>query len=150
MKNNATKQVVRDAMKAVSRDVRAPKCVRDGIVKPKSKKKNTKGKQNSLNSVFKKKLMGDPDKWEFNLNSYMYVKLNEKGFKYWHEIDSDHIPDNIKVNLEGLKRKADKDGYVEFQLWNFMQIFGDEMYHVGEPLFETTVRFNKKDINCCQ
>lgn len=34
--SNATTEVVRDAMKAVSKDVRKPKVVRDGIVKPKS------------------------------------------------------------------------------------------------------------------
>lgn len=37
-KQNPTTQVVREAMKIVSKDVRAPKVVRDGIVKPKLKK----------------------------------------------------------------------------------------------------------------
>ena len=36
---NPTTQIVREAMKIVSKDVRAPKCVRDGIVKPIKKKK---------------------------------------------------------------------------------------------------------------
>lgn len=30
---NPTTQIVREAMRIVSKDVRAPKCVRDGIVK---------------------------------------------------------------------------------------------------------------------
>lgn len=42
MEINETILVVREAMKRVSKDVRAPKCVRDGIVKmPKKKKINS-------------------------------------------------------------------------------------------------------------
>jgi len=34
---NKTEKIIKDAMKAVSKDVRLPKCVRDGIVKEKGK-----------------------------------------------------------------------------------------------------------------
>jgi len=39
-KLNATTQIVREAMRIVSKDVIAPKCVRDGLVKPIKKSKN--------------------------------------------------------------------------------------------------------------
>ena len=39
-KINVTTEIVREAMRIVSKDVRAPKCVRDGLVKPIKKTKN--------------------------------------------------------------------------------------------------------------
>ncbi len=74
----------------------------------------------------------------FNLNNYVKVKLNESGFKHWewhhHEIFrkmEEQIGPGSSKQFEDLRRppsyfkdQQDKDGYVKFQTWDFMRIFG--------------------------
>lgn len=56
-----------------------------------------------------------------NLNSIIKVKLTPKGvdifYHYYNEIGK-------KLNLEPLMPKIDKDGYTEFPLWKFIDLYG--------------------------
>lgn len=64
-----------------------------------------------------------------NLNEHIKVKLTPEGEKiykvYYHGKDYASLPTEL---LPGLT--PDKDGYVEFQLWDFMLIFGQH-FHMG-------------------
>ena len=62
----------------------------------------------------------------FNMNEHVKVKLKIKGWETllrWHNRF-------ITTTEEELKRtyKVDEDGYTKFQLWNLMQIFGNQFY----------------------
>ena len=61
----------------------------------------------------------------FNLNHYVWVKLNEKGEKILNDfiVKGGHY-DSFEVNDEG---------YTRFQAWEFMNIFGEAMVQDGLP-----------------
>lgn len=80
--------------------------------------------------------------WEFNINDKVLVKLKEEGFKYWLR-DHECMPPDLRPTIEELKSKANKEGYVEFQMWRFSQLFGKTITTGGSLMFETTVRFLK-------
>ena len=71
----------------------------------------------------------------FNLNDIVKVKLNDRGLDiYLHRYDElllkyDWLPP-VRVEM-------DKDGYVEFQLWDFMNLFGKYMYLTAPPVLES-------------
>ena len=64
----------------------------------------------------------------YNLNQSIRVKLNDKGYQL---LADDHnryvvwIPSFKKRTATYYKRKADKEGYTKFHLWEFMQLFGN-------------------------
>lgn len=80
---------------------------------------------------------------EFNINDYVKVKLTEKGkYIYYHQFDA--INQNIqKIGgkpLNPIELKYDDEGYVEFQMWHLMEIFGEHL-HIGCDIpFETTIK----------
>lgn len=86
------------------------------------------------------------EKVEFNLNNKMLVKLKEEGFKFWLYDFNRHLPDHLKLSIKELKSKQDKDGYVEFQAWEFIRIFGPTISAAFSPIFETNVRFYKEEL----
>lgn len=51
-----------------------------------------------------------------NLNYYIKVKLTEDGINYLRKQYEDFCPYHI-----------DGEGYAEFQMWDFMRIFGKKM-----------------------
>jgi hypothetical protein len=89
------------------------------------------------------------DCWAFNINDRVLVKLKDEGFKYWLEYYNKYLPDSMKLSIDELKAKADKEGYIEFQLWNFMKIFGETISFGKQPIFETTMRFYKDEMKPC-
>ncbi len=68
------------------------------------------------------------DKLSINLNDNISVKLNELGLKIYQ----DHLNEftNIKVP------EPDIYGRHEFQLWDFMYIFGKHTYIGKKPVVE--------------
>ena len=60
-----------------------------------------------------------------NLNDYVFVKLKEKGYQRLVDYDKKY---GCSHDIDYFKERADADGYTRFQLWNFMQIFGKDMY----------------------
>lgn len=71
MTQNKTFLIVNEAMRIVSKDVRAPKVVREGIVKPKIKKQEMSEKQENNNQP--KKLINLMD---YNLYAWQAQRVN--------------------------------------------------------------------------
>lgn len=86
--------------------------------------------------------------WVFNMNDKVLVKLKDEGFKYWQD-DYRHLPDKYKPSIDDLKAKADKDGFIEFQLWEFMRLFGETISLESVPIFENNIRFYKDEMKAC-
>jgi hypothetical protein len=68
-----------------------------------------------------------------NINDYIEVKLNEAGLVHLHETINERLPINVTISLDELRAKADQNGYMKFQLWDFMKKFGDTITF-GKPL----------------
>ena len=79
----------------------------------------------------------------FNINDYVKVKLTEKGkYIYYHHFD-DMNADILKSGGEPLNPAEliyDEDGYVEFQMWHIMQIFGKHLFNGCVIPFEPTIK----------
>lgn len=81
------------------------------------------------------------------LNDFVKVRLTKEGVEHYKKHYEDSYRDShIKAEDVMPKLKEDKDGFVEFQLWKLMLIFGNEMYH-GNPksmFINGEIRFNRK------
>lgn len=60
----------------------------------------------------------------FNVNDSINVKLTELGYKILKE-DHDSLYKSIDMNKEYILPKEDSNGRVRFQMWYFMNTFGD-------------------------
>jgi hypothetical protein len=80
---------------------------------------------------------------DFNINDFVKVKLTEKGkYIYYHQFD-DMNEEILKMGgrpLEPIRLKYDDNGYVEFQMWNFMEIFGRHLCNGCDIPFYTTIK----------
>ena len=80
---------------------------------------------------------------ETNLNDCIKVKLTEKGKEiYRNRFDEDNIK---KLGIEYCEPKIDKDGYTEFQMWDFMRIFGKHFHILGNNPCETKCMVQVKE-----
>ena len=75
-----------------------------------------------------------------NINDFIKVKLTKYGKDiYDHSNDSLMIKagnEKIKKWLEPIPLEYDDEGYVQFQLWRFIQIFGECMHIGASPVIE--------------
>lgn len=78
---------------------------------------------------------------KINLNDRVKVKLTPLGAEiYYHRYDelNKRIKEKGGKQLESIMPRIDKDGYTEFQLWYFMELYGEHMgvckKNVIEPL----------------
>ena len=65
-----------------------------------------------------------------NLNDRIKVKLTPKGvdiFYHQHDELNKWLKSVNSLLIEPYMPEIDKDGYTEFQLWEFMGIYGDHM-----------------------
>lgn len=86
---------------------------------------------------------------ETNLNHYIKVKLTEKGKEiYRNRFDEDDIKE---LGIEYCEPKIDKDGYTEFQMWDFIRIFGKYFHMLGDNPCETKcmVQVKNDENNLC-
>lgn len=89
---------------------------------------------NKIDEVRNRYLNNETEKYaKTNLNHYIKVKLNDYGKKihhdYWKEICKDAgVPYELKV---------DEDGYSSFQIYEFMNIFGEHAYLGCKEFLET-------------
>lgn len=81
----------------------------------------------------------------FNINSDVFVKLKPEGFEHWQKEYNKYLPDHMKKPLSYFVSKQDDHFYVEFQLWEFMQIFGNTISHGTPPIFVNDILFKKDD-----
>ena len=83
-----------------------------------------------------------------NLNDPVKVKLTDYGISiYYHRFDVINYKAGRTV-CEPSYPKVDKDGYTEFQLWDFMNIYGSYM-KMGEPnvICPLEIIFQEKEEN---
>jgi len=82
---------------------------------------------------------------KFNINSYVYIKLTEKGKAFW-KMDFDKYAkfiDNYSFE-DRYNDCTNIEGYTRFQCHEFMEIFGDNIFR---NYFETDIYILKKDLN---
>lgn len=98
-------------------------------------------------------------KGKINLNDRVKVKLTPLGAEiYYHQYDelNKQIKERGGTGLEPRMPEIDKDGFTEFTLWHFMELYGE---HIGmckknviEPLYielcqdEWKMRYNEEPI----
>ena len=66
----------------------------------------------------------------FNINHEVKVRVTEKGYQVWLEHSNQFVKYSSSAKsttLEELKSKEDEGGWVEFQMWDMMNIFGRHM-----------------------
>lgn len=75
-----------------------------------------------------------------NINDFIKVKLTDHGKDiYEHSNDSLMAKpeyEKIKKWLEPIPLEYDDEGYVQFQLWKFMEIFGEHMWNGAPQIIE--------------
>lgn len=82
----------------------------------------------------------------FNVNHYVKVKLTDLGKEIYKHHDDEFLKEF--PNLKPIPLDIDEQGYCKFQLWHFMNIFG-EHFGNGFPLVieSNTILFEDKDLN---
>ena len=76
---------------------------------------------------------------KINLNHTIKVKLTDLGNKIYEDYLQNeyellsHYPGLRWIDL---KHREDQDGYIHFQLWEFMSIFGEHFYNGSEAVTE--------------
>ena len=70
--------------------------------------------------------MSERKYFKANLNDYVKVRLNDYGMCVYKSFYA-------KYGLDAPQLKMDEEGYVEFQVWDFINIFGDSMHMGGQP-----------------
>ena len=81
--------------------------------------------------IFQNEAYGDKKPTKLNLNERVKVKLTPIGAEiYYHQYDdiNKKINENCGKKVEPIMPQIDKDGYTEFQLWHFMELYGQ---HIG-------------------
>ena len=85
---------------------------------------------------------------KFNLNYSVFVKLTNEGYEYWKKKNDNifsQVPKWVK-EVNYYKNKADKNGFIKFQMWEFMQIFGDSIGLGYQPKFLIDVFFYESEL----
>ena len=59
-------------------------------------------------------------------NKHVWVKLDKEGFAWWKEEAERWLPPFQHKDISHYEGKA-MNGYVEFQLWDYMFLFGGRM-----------------------
>ena len=92
-------------------------------------------------------------KVEFNINDYVYVKLNDLGYQHLADLHRDlyvnigiEDPEPEMSTKEYYENKATKDGYTSMQMWVFMSEFGSRSSIGFKQMYSTNILFNIKDL----
>lgn len=64
----------------------------------------------------------------FNLNNRIRLKLTEFGYEVWKAEHESLLPECFHNPLSYYKALTDKEGYVPFQCWKAMEMFGPYLY----------------------
>lgn len=82
---------------------------------------------------------------KFNVNDHVRVKLNNRGLKilvdYYEQLRLPRLNDSFVL----LNHKPDEDGYMKFQMWDLMVIFGSHMGIGRELVFDCNIFLEIKD-----
>ena len=83
---------------------------------------------------------------KFNVNHIIMVRLKEKGIEHIVNKHNEIMPLKYQTSFSEIRRKANEFGYHSFQLWDFIDIFGN--LGMGScDYFDTDIVFNSKDLN---
>ena len=80
--------------------------------------------------------------FEFNINNYVKVKLNDKGIEI---LKDRHEELNRRLAMFGgkgfdkFKLRVDSEGYYKTQMWSLMEMFGESIGIGFECVFETNI-----------
>jgi hypothetical protein len=82
--------------------------------------------------------------YKFNLNNIIKVKLSDAGFCLWKDKEDEvYLPyksmHKYMQSIEDYKKKADGNGYVDFQAWHFIELFGGTIKFGSNPIFDTNI-----------
>jgi hypothetical protein len=85
---------------------------------------------------------------EFNLNQAVYIRLTDNGRLFLKQ-KHDQIFSGSRLSYEYLPPREDDNGWSQWQLWNLMNVFGDQFYwgNFQPNLFDLTIRFNEWEFN---
>ena len=83
---------------------------------------------------------------KFNINHHVHVKLTKSGIdeylKHYNEKYTLHNP-KLSLSKEDFIKRIDVDGYYEFQMHEFMEVFGKD---VRSEYFDFNILFSKKEL----
>jgi hypothetical protein len=80
---------------------------------------------------------------KFNVNKHVYVKLTDSGILHYLNYYNNNWKN--KISKEDFIKRANPKGYYEFQLHEFMEVFGDSVIMMNH--FDTNVYFKTKELN---
>lgn len=86
----------------------------------------------------------------YNINDKIKVKLTEHGKAILRNEVADTMRKLKNLNLpdDYFPYPEDEDGYTEFQLWNFMRIFGSHFWNGCPPILDTNkIIFIDSEVN---
>ena len=70
----------------------------------------------------------DESRLTVNVNSFIKVKLTDYGVSMYDKYIRNYCPGFLRKHGEMITPEIDKYGYSKFQLWEFMNIFGEYFY----------------------
>ena len=96
--------------------------------------------------------LGQVIHWAFNLNHNVRVKLTELGYQRLADLHNSYIgqiPKWEERKSEDYRSQADEDGYTRFQMWSFMDKFGDVTGLCKPSYYDLEILIDTKDIKPC-
>lgn len=88
------------------------------------------------------------DMIRFNINGYIKVKLFDKGYQRLVDINNSYcnvVSNWRQIDVEYYKQQADKKGYTRFQMWDFIEKFGEVTY-LGMDYYDVEILIERKGI----
>lgn len=82
---------------------------------------------------------------QFNCNQKVKVRLHDKGIEHFVKQHNEIMPFKYHTSFKEYKNKADKFGYHEFQLWEFIDNFGG-LGMRSHSYFDINIVFEFKDL----
>ena len=107
--------------------------------------KNTKPTENLAETGNLAKPMLQDGLLQFNVNEKVFVKLTEKGIEKYVKDHNAIMPFQMQLSYREFENRKNSDGYHEFQLWSFIDAFGD-LGMQGWQYYETTIAFRQQDL----
>ena len=84
---------------------------------------------------------------KFNINDEVKVRLTEQGKAVLQKQLAERVQRwNCENRCPYQSRTKDANGYIKFQLWELMHLFGNDLYNGCQVPFETTLLIDDKDL----
>ena len=86
---------------------------------------------------------------KISLNDYIKVKLTDRGKDIYFHRNDDLVAEYpfLRGKLKARFPKVDENGFTEFQLWDFIQLYGSHIYMGAENVIEDLrIYIEEKDL----